>query len=265
MSTHDLGIDTITLDITDGVATITLNRPKVNAINVEMQRGLQRAAEAVTADDAVAAVVLRGSERAFAAGVDITEMAQMSHKEMAAHVHVMHAAYDAIAHIPKPVVAAVSGYALGGGMELSLCADVRFVADTVTFGQPEIKLGIIPGVGGTQRLSRLVGPAKAKDIILTGRNIDAEEALRIGLADRVVPAAELFEVAQEWARQFVGGPVMALRAAKEVIDQGLGMDLASALAVEKTQFASLFATEDRTLGMTSFMENGPGKAVFVGR
>lgn len=265
MSTHDLGTDTILLDVTDGVATVTLNRPKVNAINVEMQRGLRLAAEAVAQDAAVAAVVLRGSERAFAAGVDITEMKDMTHADMASHVHVMHAAYDAVAHIPKPVVAAVTGYALGGGMELSLCADVRFVADDVTFGQPEVKLGIIPGAGGTQRLSRLVGVSKAKDIIFTGRNVHAEEALRIGLADRVLPAAEVYDAATQWARQFVGGPAMALRAAKESIDQGLGMDLASGLAVEKTQFASLFATQDRTLGMDSFVANGPGKATFVGR
>lgn len=262
---HDLGTDLIRLDVNDGVATIELNRPKVNAINVEMQRGLLAAAEAVAADADVAAVVIRGSERAFAAGVDIKEMAQMSHADMARHVHVMHAGYNALAALPKPVVAAVTGYALGGGMELAMTADYRVVADNVTFGQPEIKLGIFPGAGGSQRLPRLVGPAKAKDLIFTGRNVGAEEALRIGLADRVVPAADVFAEAEAWARQFVGGPAMALAAAKETIDQGLGVDLATGLAIERTQFAMLFATQDRTLGMESFIENGPGKAQFVGR
>lgn len=261
----DLGTQLLLLDVVDGVATITINRPKVNALNVEIQHALCVAAEYCTTSDDVAAVVLRGSERAFAAGVDIKEMAAMGYNDMARHVHVMHAAFNGIAAIPKPVIAAVTGYALGGGMELALCADIRIVADTVTFGQPEIKLGIFPGAGGSQRLPRLVGPARAKDIIFTGRTIDASEALAIGLANQVVPAAEVFATADAYARQFVGGPAMALRAAKEAIDHGLATDMATGLAHERLQFAALFATEDRTRGMESFIENGPGKASFVGR
>jgi enoyl-CoA hydratase/carnithine racemase len=171
----------------------------------------------------------------------------------------------AVARIPKPVVAAVTGYALGGGCELALCADMRVCGDNAKLGQPEISLGVIPGAGGTQRLSRLVGPARAKELIFTGRFVDAEEALRIGLVDKVVPAADVYTTARELAGSFVGGPAIALRAAKEAIDRGLEVDLDTGLEIERTHFAALFATEDRTIGMASFVEHGPGKAQFVGR
>jgi enoyl-CoA hydratase/carnithine racemase len=177
----------------------------------------------------------------------------------------LQAACTAVARIPKPVVAAVTGYALGGGCELALSADVRFAAEDAVLGQPEILLGIIPGAGGTQRLSRLVGPAKAKDLIFTGRFVPAEEALAIGLVDRVVPAAEVYPAAREWATRFTGAAAYALRAAKEAVDRGLEVDLVTGLEIERQQFAALFATEDRTIGMRSFIENGPGKAPFRGR
>jgi enoyl-CoA hydratase/carnithine racemase len=171
--------------------------------------------------------------------------------------------FTAVARIPKPVVAAVTGYALGGGCELALCADFRIAADNAKFGQPEILLGLIPGAGGTQRLSRLVGPSKAKDLIFTGRQVKADEALTIGLADRVVPAAEVYEQAHAWAARLAKGPAIALRAAKEAIDTGLETDIETGLAVERNWFAGLFATEDRERGMRSFVEEGPGKAKFV--
>jgi enoyl-CoA hydratase/carnithine racemase len=170
-----------------------------------------------------------------------------------------------VARIPKPVVAAVTGYALGGGCELALCADFRVCGDNAKLGQPEVLLGVIPGAGGTQRLPRLVGPARAKDIMFTGRFVDADEALRIGLVDRVVPADEVYAAARGMAERFVGGPALALRAAKEAVDRGVDTDLDTGLEIERLLFSGLFATEDRRIGMESFVENGPGKAKFVGR
>jgi enoyl-CoA hydratase/carnithine racemase len=173
--------------------------------------------------------------------------------------------FQTVARIPKPVIAAKGVAGDGGGCELSMCADFRVVADNAKLGQPEILLGVIPGAGGTQRLTRLVGPAKAKDIVFTGRFVEADEALAIGLADRVVPAADVYSTAVEMASSYAGAAAVAIRAAKKAIDEGLEMDLDAALRLESTLFAGLFATEDRTIGMTSFVENGPGKAEFLGR
>jgi enoyl-CoA hydratase/carnithine racemase len=169
-----------------------------------------------------------------------------------------------VAQIRKPTVAAVTGYALGGGCELALACDFRVAGENAKLGQPEILLGIIPGAGGTQRLARLVGPARAKDIIFSGRFVAAEEALRIGLVDKVVAAEEVYATALTWMRSFVGGPAYALRAAKEAIDRGVEADLDTGLEIERMLFAGLFATKDRTTGMTSFVEHGPGKATFEG-
>lgn len=189
----------------------------------------------------------------------------MSYTDMVKRSTSLTAAFTAVARIPKPVVAAVNGYALGGGCELTLCADYRIAADTAVFGQPEVLLGVMPGAGGSQRLPRLIGPSRAKDIIFTGRFVKADEALAIGLADRVVPAEQVYDEAVAWAKQFVGGASYAVRAAKEAIDRGLEVDLDTGLEIERQQFAALFATEDRTIGMRSFLENGPGKARFEGR
>jgi enoyl-CoA hydratase/carnithine racemase len=172
---------------------------------------------------------------------------------------------DAVARIPKPVIAAVTGYALGGGCELALAADFRVGAEDARWGQPEILLGIIPGMGGTQRLPRLIGPARAKDLIFTGRFVDAQEALEIGLVDAVVPADQVYATAQKMAAKFAKGPALALAAAKAAIDGGLDGDLASGLKLESHLFAALFATEDQKTGMRSFVENGPGKANFSGK
>jgi enoyl-CoA hydratase/carnithine racemase len=177
----------------------------------------------------------------------------------------LQSSFTAVARIPKPVIAAVTGYALGGGCELALCADLRVCGDNAKLGQPEILLGIIPGAGGTQRLSRLVGPSRAKQLIFNGTMVDAEEALRIGLVDRVVPADDVYRTAREMAARFVGGPAYALRAAKEAIDRGLEVDLETGLEIERAAFSALFATEDRTIGMDSFVAQGPGKAKFVGK
>ena len=255
----------VNLTVADGVGTIRLDRPKMNALNVQVQEEIREAAEAAAADDAVRAVVIYGGERVFAAGADIKEMADMSYADMVKRSGPLQTSLGAVAAIPKPTVAAITGYALGGGCELALCADYRIAADDAKLGQPEILLGIIPGAGGTQRLSRLVGPSKAKDIIYTGRFVDAAESLQIGLVDKVVPAAEVYDAAVAWASQFSRGAALALRAAKEAVDSGLGVDLATGLEIERQQFAALFATEDRDIGMRSFVENGPGKARFVGR
>lgn len=257
----------VRLEVDDGVGTIRLDRPPMNALNVTVQEEVRAAASEASSRDDVFAVVLYGGEKVFAAGADIKEMAEMSFAEMSEHSHALTSAWKMVATIPKPVVAAVNGYALGGGCELALTADRRIASSAATFGQPEIKLGIIPGAGGTQRLPRLIGPAKAKDLIFTGRMVDAAEALEIGLVDEVVPAEEgpaaVYRRAVEWARQFVGGPAQALRAAKSAIDKGLGVDLATGLEIERQAFAGLFATQDRTIGMRAFIEKTDPK--FQGR
>jgi enoyl-CoA hydratase/carnithine racemase len=255
----------VRLEVADGVGTLRLDRPKMNALNQQVQEEIRLLAAEATQRDDVKAVVVWGGERVFAAGADIKEMADMSYTDMVKRSTGLTTAFTAVARIPKPVVAAVNGYALGGGCELSLCADIRIAADNAVFGQPEVLLGIIPGAGGTQRLSRLVGPSRAKDIILSGRFVDAEEALRIGLADRVVPADQVYAEAVAWASQFTGAASYAVRAAKEAIDRGLEGELENGPEIERQQFAALFATEDRTIGMRSFVENGPGKAEFKGR
>jgi enoyl-CoA hydratase/carnithine racemase len=255
----------VRLEVADGVGTIRLDRPKMNALNAQVQDEIRTAATEASERDDVKAVVVYGGERVFAAGADIKEMADMSYTDMVKRSGRLQAAFTAVARIPKPVVAAVTGYALGGGCELALCADVRFAADDAVLGQPEILLGIIPGAGGTQRLTRLVGPSRAKDLIFTGRFVKADEALAIGLVDRVVPADELHEAALTWARQFAGAATYALRAAKESIDRGIEVDLETGLEIERQQFAALFATADRGIGMQSFVESGPGKAKFEGR
>jgi len=254
----------VRLEVADGVGTIRLDRPKMNALNVQVQEEIRAAATEASERDDVKAVVIYGGERVFAAGADIKEMADMSYTDMVRRSGPLQSALSAVARIPKPVVAAITGYALGGGCELALCADVRFAADNAVLGQPEVLLGIIPGAGGTQRLSRLVGPSRAKDIIFTGRFVAADEALAIGLVDRVFPAEEVYDGALAWATQFAHAASFALRAAKESIDRGLEVDLETGLELERQQFAALFATEDRTIGMTSFIENGPGKAGFIG-
>jgi enoyl-CoA hydratase/carnithine racemase len=255
----------VRLEVSDGVATLRLDRPKMNALNVQVQEEIRAAATEASDRDDVKAVVVYGGERVFAAGADIKEMADMSYVDMVQRSGALQSSFTAVARIPKPVVAAVTGYALGGGCELALCADVRFAAEDAVLGQPEILLGIIPGAGGTQRLGRLVGPSRAKDIIFTGRFVKADEALAIGLVDRVLPTDQVYDEAVAWASQFSRAASYAVRAAKEAIDAGLGVDLDTGLAIEKQQFAGLFATEDRRTGMSSFIESGPGKAEFQGR
>jgi len=255
----------VRLEVDGGIGTIRLDRPPMNALNGAVQDGLLAAAHEATGRADVRAVVIYGGPKVFAAGADIKEMVDKTYSDLAARPLTLSAACDAIARIPKPTIAAVTGYALGGGCEVALAADFRVCGDNARFGQPEILLGIIPGAGGTQRLARLVGPARAKDLVYTGRFVDAAEALAIGLVDRVVAPDDVYDSAREMAARYVNGPAVALAAAKAAIDGGLDTDMATGVRLEGHLFAALFATEDRTIGMRSFIENGPGKAEFTGR
>ena len=256
--------DLVRLEVEGGIGTIRLDRPKMNALNAEIQHGLIEACREAAERKDVSAVIVWGGEKVFAAGADIKEMETMSYTDMVDHSALLQDFTRALATLPKPTVAAITGYALGGGCEVALACDFRIAADDAQLGQPEILLGIIPGAGGTQRLARLVGPAKAKDLVFSGRFVTAAEALEIGLVDQVVPAAEVYATARASMSRYVGGPAYALRAAKEAIDKGLEVDLDTGLEIERMLFAGLFATKDRATGMRSFVENGPGKATFEG-
>ncbi|MFF5987971.1 enoyl-CoA hydratase/isomerase family protein [Prauserella flavalba] len=255
----------VRLEVEAGVGTIRLDRPPVNALNYQVQAELREAAEEAADRSDVRAVILYGGEKTFAGGADIKEMAAKSYVEISKFGAELTASLTVIAELPKPTVAAITGYALGGGLELALTADRRVIGDNVKVGQPEIQLGIIPGGGGTQRLTRLIGPSKTKDLIYTGRFVKAEEALAIGLVDEVVAPDDVYAAAHKWAAQFVNGPAVALKAAKAAIDGGLDQDLRNGLKLETQLFTALWATEDQTAGMRSFIENGPGKATFEGK
>jgi enoyl-CoA hydratase/carnithine racemase len=255
----------VTLEVEAGVGTIRLDRPPVNALNDQVQSELAAAAKEASERDDVRAVIIYGGEKTFAGGADIKEMAARSYVDMRTFGAELTASLSKLAAIPKPTVAAITGYALGGGLELALTADRRVAGDNVKVGQPEIQLGIIPGAGGTQRLSRLIGPSKAKDLIYTGRFVKAEEALALGIVDEVVAPDDVYAAAQKWAAQFANGPAVALAAAKAAIDDGLDLDLANGLKLETHLFTGLWATEDQKNGMQSFIDNGPGKATFEGK
>ncbi len=258
----------------DGVAVVRLDRPKANALSGELLDQLARASAELRADPP-GAVVVWGGERIFAAGADIAEFttdpaaaadaALVDSGGARAVNQRFRAALDGLAAVPRATIAAITGYALGGGCELALACDFRVAAGTAKLGQPEILLGIIPGGGGTQRLARLVGAARAKEMILSGRQVGAEEALRIGLVDRVVPAADVFDAAVAWAAELARGPVVAHGLAKRAVDEGLSLPLAAGLDLEGDLFAEAFATDDAAAGVRSFLTDGPGKARFSGR
>jgi enoyl-CoA hydratase len=246
----------------DGVAVLTLDNPKVNALSGALVRRLRELAEELTADPP-GAVVVTGGERIFAAGADISEF---SGPEAARVITTaIHDATRALSAIPRFVIAAVAGYALGGGCELALACDYRVASERAAFGQPEILLGIIPGGGGTQRLSRLIGPARAKEMMITGRQVKADEALRIGLADEVVAPEAVNERALALAAQVAAGALQAQALTKRAVDQGLDLSLEDALALERDLFVEVFHTDDSQIGVASFLEKGPGQAQFTGR
>ena len=255
--------DLVRFEVADGVGTIRLDRPPMNAINGDLLEDLQAAGREAGRRDDVRAVVLWGGEKVFAAGADIKMMAGLSPAEIKPIITAMQDVFSMVEEIPKVTIAAVTGYALGGGCELAMCADLRYAAEDAQLGQPEIKLGIIPGAGGTQRLPRLVGLSRAKDIIFSGRMVPAKEALDIGLVDAVFPGDQVYERALETARQYAEGPTSALRAAKVAINWGTKSDLRTGLVIEREAFADLFSTQDQKEGMRAFLEKE--RPTFSGR
>jgi enoyl-CoA hydratase/carnithine racemase len=257
-SLHDSEFVRVDLDEA-GVATLRLDRPPLNALSRGVQSQIGAAAEAIAFNSAVRVVILTGGDQVFAAGADIKEMSEWDAQEATRQVGPMHSAFDAVASIPVPVIAAIAGFALGGGCELAMCADIRIASDSAVLGQPEVNLGIIPGAGGTQRLTRLVGPARAKDLIFTGRRITAAEALSIGLVDRVVDQAQLMAEVLSLAQSLASGPTSALRAAKQAIDAGLDQDLSEALAMERRAFSALFGAPEQREGFGAFLAKRPAE------
>jgi enoyl-CoA hydratase len=253
----------LALERTDGdVAVVTLANGKVNALSQRLVAELHRAADDLTADPP-GAVVVTGGDRIFAAGADIAEFG--GQEEAGPITVAIHEALDAVAAVPRLVIAAVAGYALGGGCELALACDYRIASERAVFGQPEILLGIVPGGGGTQRLPRLVGPSRAKELCITGRQVAAAEALRIGLADEVVAPDALHDRALELAAEVARGPRAAQAIAKRLVDEGMSTSLAEGLRLERAGFVEVFGTADSRIGVDSFRAHGPGKAHFTGR
>lgn len=251
------------LEVSDGVGLLRLTRPPLNVLSRQVVGELAQVAGIITRSEEVRAVVIWGGTRHFSAGADVAEFAAMSVAAVHEYGRVLDAAFRGLANLGVVTIAAVNGYALGGGCELALTADFRFAGDRATFGLPEIQLGLIPGAGGTQRLPRLVGPAKAKDMIFTGRHVKAPEAAGIGLVDAVFPPGELLDQAMAAARRYASGPRLALRAAKQAIDRSAA-GLEGGLDLERSAFSLLFGTEDWRSGADSFLEHGPGKAGFAG-
>lgn len=252
----DTPYETIRIEARGRVGWITIDRPEaLNALNAQVMRDIVAAALAFDADEGIGAIVVTGSERAFAAGADIKEMERLRGRDVAVGDHFQ--GWQTFADVRTPVIAAVAGYALGGGCELAMMCDIILAADTATFGQPEITLGVIPGMGGTQRLVRAVGYFKAAELVLSGRLVDAEEAERIGLVSRLVPAAELLAEAERLAEAIAAKPLPALYAAKAALDAALEVPLREGLRLEKHLFASMFDTDDQKEGMAAFREKRP--------
>jgi enoyl-CoA hydratase len=248
--------ETIIVERRDRVGIVRLNRPQaLNALNVQLMGELLGAVEAFDADAGIGCILITGSDKAFAAGADIKEMADKTYIDIFRADYT--ADYERLTRVRKPVIAAVAGFALGGGCELAMMCDFIIAADTAKFGQPEIKLGIIPGIGGTQRLTRAVGKAKAMDLILTGRMMDAAEAERSGLVARVVPAASLMEEVMKVAETIAALSQPSLLAAKEAVNRSFETPLAEGVRFERRVFHALFATKDRKEGMTAFIEKRP--------
>jgi enoyl-CoA hydratase len=249
----------------DGIATITLNRPaSLNALNTQVFAELQHAFASTEADDEVKVVVITGNEKAFAAGADIAEMANISSPlDVNRFARFSRDVFRQIDACEKPSIAAVSGFAMGGGCELALVCDLRIASGSAVFGLPEVKIGVLPGGGGTQRLPRLIGMTKAKELLYTGDNIDAQEAYRIGLVNKVVPTEKLLDEAYALARKIAARPGAAVKMIKSCVDSGVNLDIKSAFAYEARCFEILFSTTDQQEGMKAFMEKR--KAVFKGR
>jgi enoyl-CoA hydratase len=250
--------ENLTVSVEESIGTITINRPKVlNALNTATLKELKNAALEMQANDQVKVVILTGAERAFAAGADISEMMPMTAIQGAEHGRLGQDAFSTFENLGKPVIAAVNGFALGGGCELAMACDIRVASEKAKFGQPEVKLGVTPGFGGTQRLPRLVGRAKAKELIFTGDMIDAKEAHRIGLVNSVFPPEELMAAAKKLAGQIAANGEIAVSLCKRAINQGMEVDLKSGCALEAEIFGLCFSTEDQKEGMKAFIEKRP--------
>ena len=254
--------DFLHVDTFENVAFITIDRPKMNVLNRALQDEITNLCELLARDQQVRAVVFYGGPNNFAAGADVKEMVHWTQEQAEIEAPFLQAAFNAVADLPMPTIAAITGYALGGGLELALACDLRIASNSALVGQPEILLGIITGAGGTQRLSRLIGPARAKDLIFTGRFVAATEALSMGLVNEVVAEGELLDRALDLAKQLAARPKDAIYSAKFAIDRGLEVSLEEGLLLEQVLFAKLFGTQDQKIGMQSFIEQGPGKAKF---
>ena len=260
-----MNFSTLLIDIADGIAVVTVNRPAaLNALNVEVLEELAAAFATLQKNESVACVILTGSgAKAFVAGADIAAMQPLDAVSAVHFARLGHTVFNVIEKFPKPVIAAVNGFALGGGCELAMACDIRIAAENARFGQPEVNLGVIPGFGGTLRLTRLIGKGRAKELIFTGDMVDAQEAYRIGLANKVVAAEELLAVARSMAAKIAAKGPVAVRFAKEAVDNGLEMDLDRAGRFEADLFGLCFATADQKEGMQAFLDKRPAK--FVGR
>ncbi|KUG04633.1 enoyl-coa hydratase [hydrocarbon metagenome] len=255
---------TITLDFNEGVCTLTLNSPEtMNALSSELNSEMGAAINMLSADRQVRVLVITGSKKVFAAGGDIKAMASCNPEQARAYIEPIHQVFNKIAGLPIPTIAAVSGFAFGGGVELSLTCDFRIAAQNAKFGFPEINLGIFPAAGGSQRLPRLIGTQKTKRLMFTGETIDAAAALSFGLVDQVVPTEELMEEVKQFAVQLSKKPPLALMRLKESIQQGINTDINTALIMEMDNCCSLFASQDQKEGMNAFMERRT--AVFKGQ
>lgn len=245
----------------EGVVTVELVHPPLNTFDTEMRQALAAAAVEIADDERARVLVITGGERVFAAGADIRVLAAMEYEEIVGWNRAMQRTLTSFAELAVPVIAAINGYALGGGMELALAADYRIASSAASFGQPEVQLGIMPGSGGTQRLRRLIGPSRTKELLMTGRRLRAEEAFALGLVDELVDG-DAYPAALEYARRLARGPRFAIQAIKEAVDHGGEAPTESGLALERSLIAGLFATRDRQIGMSSFQANGPGGARF---
>jgi enoyl-CoA hydratase len=247
--------DTLELEVEGKIAVLSLNRPPVNALNRKLFEELYEALDYVERQDGIKALIVAGKgEKAFAAGADITEMTGLDAEGMAQMNAVSRRAFERLENLTKPTIAAVNGLALGGGCELALCCDFRICSENARFGLPEITLAIIPGGGGTQRLQRLIGQAKAKELLYFGEMIGAADAVACGLANKAVPPAELLDACKEWAAKLAAKPAVAMRMMKAAVNAGADTDLKSALTLEAACFGTVFSTYDRQEGMNAFVE-----------
>jgi len=251
------------IDSESGVATIRIERPPMNAISMQLAAELNDIAGQLAEDQGIGAVVVWGGPKIFAAGADIKEFPALQNKEEAVEFSMkLHNALLALENLPQITISAVNGYALGGGCELAMATDFRFAGENAVFGQPEVLLGILPGAGGTQRLMRLIGITKAKEINYSGRQVNADEALEIGLVSAVYPDDDCYPQALEAAKEYAKGP-KSLQHIKKVMMDGLALPLEDAIKLEAEAFGDCFETDDRLIGVQSFLDHGPGRATFT--